>query len=270
MSQEHSTFQLSDESRKLKPTVYIGKNSLRTDVTPLPGIFPSKKGNLPDLTLQMAFLNEFFYKQKNVHFIRISVSTQTPEELYKRYTKLLRHANNGRWRKEPVSGFRLCNVQQRIQGWRFTSNLACTGSRYAAVLFADITRLLCPHHYLYVTFKSPRKTLYNREYRRYYGEFYERSHLLQSQARINMLEPYFWRLEGNDTAYLVQILFDIFGPRIQTIYTDPLNGVEITQSPNIDPEDYFSTDRHLLDCRIRFFQPFGGFYNLLNQKPAQQ
>lgn len=35
---------------------------------------------------------------------------------------------------------------------------------------------------------------------------------------------------------------------------------------NVDPEDYFTTDRHLLDCRIRFFQPFGHFYNLLNPR----
>lgn len=216
----------------------------------MPGIFPKNGKTLLDLNLQIAFLNEFIYKSKNVHFIRFSVGTNAPEELYRSYSKLLRHLNNGKWRKEPVSGFRLCNVQQVAKAWRLTSNIACIGSRYAAVVFERISQLLHMNTYLYVSFRTPpRQTVRDREYRRYYVEFYEHSHLLECQAKIDMLEPYFWRITGQDKAFLVQILFNIYGPRIQTIYTDPLNGIEITQSPNIDPDDYFTTDRHLLDKR---------------------
>lgn len=45
----HNDFQLSDAPRKLRPSLSIGKFHLRTDVK-----------SSPDLTLQIAFLNEFF------------------------------------------------------------------------------------------------------------------------------------------------------------------------------------------------------------------
>lgn len=47
-----------------------------------------------------------------------------------------------------------------------------------------------------------------------------------------MLERYYWRITCTNVGYTV-ILIHIFGACILTVCTDPLNGVEITQSPNM-------------------------------------
>lgn len=253
--------QINESPERLRPTAYIGKFCATTNGK-----------NEPDFTLQMAFLNDFFYKKPGVHFVRMSIATDQPEEFYKRVTKTLRSLNHGRWRKEPVSGFRICNVQRMSKAWRFTLNLACVGSFYAAVIFDQLRKLHRAYgRTLYVLFNEPRRTLADRAYQQWYSEFYERSHLLKSQVKIEMLERYYWRIDATDIAVssLVHLLLDLFGTRIQTIYDDPLNGIEISQSPNVDPDDYFTSDRHLLACRMRFFQPFGGFYNMLNNKPQK-
>ena len=257
--QQNNMLRINEQQSKLKPTSYIGKCCATTNGK-----------TAPDFTLQMAFLNDFFYKKSGVHFVRMSIATDRPEEFYKRVTKTLRSLNHGRWRKEPVSGFRLCNVQRMSKAWRFTLNIACTGSFYASVIFDELRKLHRAYsRTIYVQFNEPRRTLVDRACQQWYTEFYERSHLLKSQADIDMIERYYWRIDAKGVAVssLVHLLFDIFGTRIAAIHDDPLNGVEITQSPNVDPDDYFTSDRHLLDCRMRFFQPFGGFYNLLNNKP---
>lgn len=236
-------------------SLYNGKFTLRTDVK-----------SLPDLTLRMAFLNEYFYNCKDVFFIRFSTTITAPEQFYRSFTALFRKLNNGRWRKEPIAGFRICNVVQQIDRWRFTSNIACTGSRYAAMVFEALAKSSrAGKPYLFISFHRPRKTLEDRAYKGYYTEFYEKSHMLHSQAKISMLEPYYWRIETGDIPFVVQMLFDIYGPRLKCIYTDYFNGVEISQTPNIDPDDYFATDRHRCGCRVRFFQPFGTFFKLLNR-----
>lgn len=259
--QKVNMLQINDQPTKLKPSSYIGKHCATTNGK-----------NMPDLTLQLAFLNDFFYKKSGVHFVRMSIATDRPEEFYKNVTKTLRGLNHGRWRKEPVSGFRLCNVQRMAKAWRFTVNVACVGSFYASVIFDSLRKLHRAYgRTVYVVFNEPRRTLIDRAYRQWYEEFYQRSHLLRSQVRIDMLERYYWRFDVDGVAIssLVNLLFDLFGSRILTLYDDPLNGIEIAQSPNIDADDYFTSDRHLLACRMRFFQPFGGFYNLLNNKPTK-
>ena len=166
--------QINESPERLRPTAYIGKLCATTNGK-----------NEPDFTLQMAFLNDFFYKKPGVHFVRMSIATDRPEEFYKRVTKTLRSLNHDRWRKEPVSGFRICNVQRMTKAWRFTLNLACIGSFYAAVIFDQLRKLHRAYgRTLYVLFNEPRRTLADRAYQQWYSEFYERSHLLKSQVKI--------------------------------------------------------------------------------------
>lgn len=223
--QKINMLQINDQPTKLKPSSYIGKHCATTNGK-----------NTPDLTLQLAFLNDFFYKKSGVHFVRMSIATDRPEEFYKNMTKTLRGLNHGRWRKEPVSGFRLCNVQRMTKAWRFTVNVACVGSFYASVIFDSLRKLHRAYgRTVYVVFNEPRRTLVDRAYRQWYEEFYERSHLLRSQVKIDMLERYYWRFDVDGVAIssLVNLLFDLSSKSFlpETRRANARTGIEYSDWP---------------------------------------
>ncbi len=215
--------------------------------------------------LNMSFLNEHFSRLKDVHFVRFSTTCDYPLTLYREIVKTLRILNKRNLHRIPTSGYRLCNVQQIGEHWRLTLNVACTGAAFAVRVFLRLAALRGSGYYFYINFRTPRKTLIDKEYRRYYTEFYEHSHLLQSQTKITMLEPYYWRVDTRDAEFCLLQFLNIFENRISSIFTHNVNGVEISTQSNIDPDDYFTSDCWQLDGRVRFFQPFGKFFNLLNR-----
>lgn len=227
------------------------------------GKIPDSKA--PDFMLNMAALNEHFARMKGVHFVRLSIVCDDPLELYGRITQSLRKVNKLNLHRIPTSGYRLCNVQRTVDRWRLTLNVVCTGAAFAVQVYDALAALRHGGSTFYVSFQTPRKTLVDREFKRYYEEFLNHSHLPTSSVQISMLEPYYWRIHSADWTYCLLQFLTIFDRRLLSIHSSPFNGIEISTRSNIDPDDYFDSDRWQLDGRIRFFQPFGLFYNHLKR-----
>lgn len=221
--------------------------------------------NAPDFMLNMAALNEHFAQMSGVHFVRMSVVCDDPVELYDKISRTLRKVNKLNLHRIPTSGYRLCNVQRTVDRWRLTLNVVCTGANFAVRTYEALANLRLCRNTFYVSFQTPRRTLVDREFKRYYREFLERSHLNSSSVQISMIEPYYWRVQCQDWQYCLQQFLTIFERRLLSIHSNPFNGIEISTRSNIDPDDYFDTDRWQLSRRIRFFQPFGLFYNYLKR-----
>lgn len=221
--------------------------------------------NAPDFMLNMASLNEHFARMKGVHYLRFSYVCDEPMQIYGQITQALRKVNKLNLHRIPTSGYRLCNVQRTTDRWRLILNVVCTGSAFAVQIYEALVNLHRGGGVFYVSFQTPRKTIAAREFQRYYREFFTHSHLTRDQIHIDMLEPYYWKVRCWDWQYCLTQFLDIFDRRLLSIHSSPFNGIEIGTRSNIDPEDYFDTDRWQLDGRIRFFQPFGLFYNYLKR-----
>ncbi len=221
--------------------------------------------NAPDFMLNMAALNDHFSRMKGVHYLRFSYVCDEPMQIYGQITQALRKVNKLNLHRIPTSGYRLCNIQRTTDRWRIVLNVVCTGSNFAVLVYEALANLRRGGRVFYVSFQTPRKTIAAREFQRYYLEFFNRSHLSREQVHIQMLEPYYWKVQCWDWQYCLTQFLDIFDRRLLSIHSSPFNGVEIATRSNIDAEDYFDTDRWQLDRRIRFFQPFGLFYNFLKR-----
>lgn len=252
-------------------TLSTSPDDLRTTIVrPQRGSKPFYIGKIPDsntpnFMLNMAALNEHFARMSGVHFVRMSVVCDDPLALYGSASKSLRKVNKLNLHRIPTSGYRLCNVQRTIDRWRLTMNVVCTGANFAVQIYAALSALRHSGQTFYVSFQTPRKTLVDREFKRYYEEFFNRSHLTTSCVQITMLEPYYWRIHSADWKFCLMQFLTIFDRRLLSIHSSPFSGIEISTRSNIDPDDYFDSDRWQLDGRIRFFQPFGLFYNHLNR-----